>query len=234
MADFPLISCIIPVYNHELYIAETIDSVLGQSYRPIEVIVVDDGSTDRTAEVVAGFGDRVRYHYQPNAGPPAARNAGAALARGEYLAWLDSDDLWRADKLERQFAFLQEHPDVGICLTHLQNFWIDDLAAEAERLRDSMRARPLPGYVFATVLTSRAVYERIGQADVAIFHGDGTDWLMRAMDMGIQIEVLPEVMVRRRYHHTNISRVDSKADAESYLRLLKRHLDNKRRQANRS
>ncbi len=234
MTTAPLISCIIPVYNHELYVGETIESVLAQTYRPLEVIVVDDGSTDGTAAVVAGFGDRVRYVYQNNAGPSVARNTGAALATGDYLAWLDSDDLWRADKLERQLAFLQAHPDVDVCLTYLQNFWIEELAEEAERFKGSLRAQPVPGYVFATVLISRTAYERIGPADARLFHADGTEWMMRAMDMGAKIEVLPDVMTRRRYHHTNISRKDSVADAETILMLLKRHLDQKRGKAGQS
>lgn len=234
MTDEPLISCVIPVYNHELYIGETIESVLTQTHRPLEVIVVDDGSTDGTAAVIARFGDRVRYVYQTNAGPAAARNKGAELANGAYLAWLDSDDLWREDKLERQLAFLRARPDVDICLTYLQNFWIDDLADEAARLKDSPRSRPLPGYVFAAVLMSREAYGRIGPSNAAIYHGDGTDWMMRAMDSGAKIEVLPEVMVWRRYHHTNISRVDSSGDAETFLILLKRHLDQKRGKVSRS
>ncbi len=228
MMDAPLISCIIPAYNHERYIGEAIESVLAQTHRPLEVIVVDDGSTDSTAAVVAGFGDRVRLISQPNAGPAVARNHGAALANGAYLAWLDSDDLWRADKLEQQLAFLQAHPDVDICLTYLQNFWIDELAQEAERFKGSLRAQPLPGYVFATVLIPRAAYDRIGPSDVRLFHADGTEWMMRAIDGGAKIEVLPEVMTWRRYHHTNISLKDGSANLDTVLMLLKRHLDQMR------
>src|SRR3954451_22735593 len=88
----PLVSCIVPVFNGERYLREALQSILAQSYRPIEVVVVDDGSTDRSPVVVAGFGREVRYLRQENAGPAAARNHGVQEARGELLAFLDADD----------------------------------------------------------------------------------------------------------------------------------------------
>ena len=105
MQDKPLVSAIIPVYNCERYLAEAIESVLAQTYRPIGIIVVDDGSTDGSADVAKSFTDpQVRYFYQPNSGQGAARNQGTNLARGSFFTFLDADDLWTDNKLELQLA----------------------------------------------------------------------------------------------------------------------------------
>lgn len=112
-----VISVIIPAYNRENTIAASINSILNQTYKDIEVIVVDDGSTDGTAAAVQSIKDsRVIYHFQENAGACVARNTGVRLAKGEYIAFQDSDDYWHSDKLEKQLAILQEHsPDVVFC-----------------------------------------------------------------------------------------------------------------------
>src|SRR5436309_14667644 len=109
----PLVSVVIPVYNGERYLADAIQSVLDQTYRNFEVIVVDDGSTDRSAEIAKRFGEAVRYVYRTNGGVCKARNAGIAAARGAYIAFLDQDDLWLHDKLAAQVAYLDSHPEAG-------------------------------------------------------------------------------------------------------------------------
>jgi glycosyltransferase involved in cell wall biosynthesis len=102
----PLVSVIIPAYNRAATIARSIDSVLAQGYRPIEVIVVDDGSTDQTVEVIRGYGEQVTLIRQSNGGPSSARNTGATQAKGEIIAFLDSDDTWKTQKLERQIDLM--------------------------------------------------------------------------------------------------------------------------------
>src|SRR5215471_9275789 len=118
-----LISCVVPVFNGERYLSETLDSILAQTYRPLEIVVVDDGSTDRTADVVASYHDEVHYFKQANTGVPAARNLGISRAAGAFIAFLDADDLWHPEKLERQMACFKARPELEICLTHVQNFW---------------------------------------------------------------------------------------------------------------
>ncbi len=120
----PLVSVVIPTYNYGRYICETIESALGQTYSPIEIIVVDDGSTDDTRERLTGYGDRVRYIHQRNRGPAAARNTGIQAARGEFVALLDSDDLWLPDKLERQVTVGVHQPNIGVVAT--EGFAIDE------------------------------------------------------------------------------------------------------------
>lgn len=106
----PLVSVIVPTYNCARFVGAAIDSVLGQSYHPIEVVVVDDGSSDDTLAALSGFGERIRVFKQPNGGPAAARNHAVAQARGEYLAFLDGDDLWLPGHLAGLMGHLQAHP----------------------------------------------------------------------------------------------------------------------------
>ncbi|WP_165364220.1 glycosyltransferase [Sporolactobacillus sp. Y61] len=105
------ISVIIPTYNRGAFTVAAVKSVLAQSYSDYEIIVVDDGSTDDTRDLLKAFGDKIRYIYQENKGPSAARNAGIRLARGNYIALCDSDDRFLPDKLEKQMAFIHEHPE---------------------------------------------------------------------------------------------------------------------------
>jgi len=112
----PLISIVIPLYNQDKYIGETLSSVLNQSYREIEVVVIDDGSTDNSAKVVQGYRDqRLRYFYQANSGLPAiARNRGIKEAKGEWIAFVDHDDAWVPDKLGKQVNVMYKHPEVDL------------------------------------------------------------------------------------------------------------------------
>lgn len=110
----PLVSVVIPSFNCERYIAETISSVLQQSFRNLELIVVDDGSQDRTREIVAGFGDPVRLITQSNARVCAARNRGLAESRGSFVCFMDHDDYWFPDKLALQVEAMRTHPEVGV------------------------------------------------------------------------------------------------------------------------
>jgi teichuronic acid biosynthesis glycosyltransferase TuaG len=121
----PVFSVIIPVYNAEAYIQRTLESVFAQSFRDFEVIVVDDGSTDRTADRVQTFSHHpgLRYVYQDNAGPAAARNTGLMLAEGQFIAFLDSDDLWLPRKLEAHWERLQASPQMGLSFNWFEVFY---------------------------------------------------------------------------------------------------------------
>jgi glycosyltransferase involved in cell wall biosynthesis len=118
----PLVSVIIPTYNRAVLLSEAVNSVLLQTYQNIEIIVIDDGSTDNTTEVMAAFGDRVRYTRRPNAGVNAARNLGLKQARGEFVALLDSDDLWAPFKIELQVRLLRTFTDLGFTFSNFQIF----------------------------------------------------------------------------------------------------------------
>jgi glycosyltransferase involved in cell wall biosynthesis len=109
-----LVSVVIPTFNYRQFVTEAVDSALGQTYPNCEIIVVDDGSTDGSAEALTRYKDRIRYIYQKNQGLSAARNTGIVAARGRWIALLDSDDLWHPQKLEMQMRYLFRHPEVGL------------------------------------------------------------------------------------------------------------------------
>lgn len=223
----PLVSCIVPVYNGECYLRAALDSIFAQSYRPLEVIVADDGSTDGTPEIAASFGDRVRYLRQDNRGPAAARNLGLGAARGELVAFLDADDLWHKEKLARQMARFEANPKLGYCVTHVRNFWEDELRDEEVRQRDRTRG-PVAGYVTATLLARRAFFDAIGGFDETLSHGDATDWFLRAKAADSHGELMPDVLVFRRLHADNRSRKLASSSRDAFLRILKASLDRRR------
>jgi glycosyltransferase involved in cell wall biosynthesis len=224
----PLISCIVPVFNGERYLKEALDSVLAQTYRPIEVLVVDDGSTDATAAMVASYGTQVRAFWQPNAGPAAARNLGLGAARGEFVAFLDADDLWHTEKLTRQMARFRGRPELDLCVTHARNFWIPELEQEAARYRDHRCAEALPGYYASSLMARRGLFDTVGRYDTSLGHGSQLEWFVRATDHGADIELLPDLLVYRRLHQGNRSRLMGPASRDEFVRILKTFLDRRR------
>jgi glycosyltransferase involved in cell wall biosynthesis len=227
MTDAPLVSCIVPVFNGERFVAETVESMLAQSYRPIEVIVVNDGSTDGTAAVLERFAERIRVVYQENAGQAAARNHGLQEASGEFIAFLDADDLWLPEKLERQMAHLAAHPDAALCTSMMVNFWEAELAEEAEQMRDTAHAQPYLA-TWQGILARREVFDRVGALDTGVAFSDVREWLHRAKGMGVLVEHLDQVLVRRRIHANNLSRGRGEHDPALLLRLAERALARRR------
>ena len=223
-----LISCIVPVYNGERYLAESIDSILAQSYRPLEVIVIDDGSTDGSAEVVARYGDPVRYARQENAGVAAAFNHGLRLAAGEMIAFLAADDLWHPDKLTLQAELFARDEALDACVTLIQNFWVPELREEQARLESTPIARPMPGYTTVTLLARRRVFDLAGAFDAALPHGHDLAWFLRAAERGAAIGMLPRVLVYRRLHQGNRSRGLASQSRAAFLQVIKASLDRRR------
>lgn len=224
-----LISCIVPVYNGERYLAETVDSILAQTHQPLEILVVDDGSTDRTATVAAGFGPRVRYCWQENAGEAAARNRGLSMAQTEFVAFLDADDLWHPEKLQRQIAWLRERPEVDLCFTCFQNFWIPELADEQQRYQGLPLSQPQSAWSTSTLLARRSVFTKFGNFSDNGSLTPGSEsmiWFLRAAERGAAIHVLPEILMYRRLHCANLSRTNP---VQTFFPILKEWRDYQRR-----
>lgn len=219
-----LVSCIIPVFNGERYVREAIESVLAQRHRPLELIVVDDGSTDGTADVVRSCGAEVRYMFQSNAGPTEARNRGLAIARGELIAFLDADDLWHEEKLERQLAVLAERPEVDCCLTHVRLFWEEELRAEETRYRQEERTEAA-GFAGSTMLARRRAFEAAGLFLPDRPHSGLVEWFARARAHGVAVHMIQEVLAYRRMHAANMSRTGRSDSHDEMFDLIKRRLD---------
>lgn len=189
-----LVSAVIPAYNTERYLRRAIESVLAQSYGPLECIVVDDGSTDRTAEVARSFGERVRYIAQANSGASAARNTGIQAARGRYIAFLDADDYWLDTKIEHQMRVIEANP--GLRLVSTQWTWLpsttDPAAANFKGPAfDATAVQILPGWDSMlrdpylgtpTVVVNTEAARAVGGFDTALRSAEDVDFFLRVCD----------------------------------------------------
>jgi glycosyltransferase involved in cell wall biosynthesis len=226
----PLVSVIIPVYNSERYLAETIESVVAQSYSPVEIIAVDDGSTDGSATVVKRF-PAVRYYFQPNSGIGAARNRGIELARGTFLAFLDADDVWVKDKLALQMASFRGDSALDIVFGYVQQFQSPELA-EPRNQKSPTVAGPVPGHLPGAMLITRKAFLRVGLFETQWRVGESVSWYSRSLERGLRILMLPDVVMWRRLHDTNTG-IQQRAAYNDYVRILKGSLDRRRAAATR-
>ncbi|HNQ02026.1 MAG TPA: glycosyltransferase family A protein [Syntrophales bacterium] len=221
-----LVTVIIPVYNGRQYLPEAVESALGQTYRPVEVIVIDDGSTDNSLEVASRYGS-VQVYRQDHGGLGAARNAAMARATGRFLSFLDADDVWLPGKLDLQIRALEADPSVDMVFGYVEEFIspeLDDGARRALRCQEG----PLPGVIAGTMVVRRSSCDRVGPFETGWQVGEFVDWYARARERGLRSLVLPEVVMRRRLHKSNmgVRLRDSRAD---YARILKAALDRRRK-----
>ncbi len=223
-SNLPLVSVIIPVYNRERYLAEAIESVLAQTYSEIELIVVDDGSIDRSAEVAQRY--PLIYHFQPNGGMSIARNVGVALATGKFLAFLDSDDIWVADKLAKQMAAFELDPNLEAIFGYAQNFYSPELD-ETWRRRIRCPEQPLVAHVATAMLIERSAFLRIGLFDPELKTTPDVSWYIGAVEQQLRHITLADVVFHRRLHETNNGTIENDGGKER-LHLLKAKLDRQR------
>lgn len=211
MDSSPQISVIIPTYKRSAYLREAIASVLAQTFTDFELLVVDDGSSDDTAEVVAAFGDkRIHYIFQENAGRSAARNRGMAESHGEFIAFLDDDDLYLPHKLAVEVAFLERHPEVGLVASGARI-----IAADGSFIRDwkTWEGQPRPTLdtcIYACALLTCAILFRRCWLDTVdqwfdreMEAAEDTDFWLRLLLAGCRMEWLPEIVAANRVHRAN-------------------------------
>jgi glycosyltransferase involved in cell wall biosynthesis len=220
-----LISVIVPAFQREAHLDATLRSIIAQSYSPLEIIVVDDGSTDRTAAVAQSH-PQVCYVFQNNQGPPAARNTGLANSNGELIAFLDADDLWPSDKLEKQFDFLTRNPTIACVLGRMKNF-LDDGIDLPNWVPSSAMSDDSDALSLGAGLIRREAFDRIGGFDSNCWYGDDLDWFIRLREAGLPMATMKEVFLLRRIHSSNISS-NQQALAQQYLRIIKAHIDRRR------
>jgi glycosyltransferase involved in cell wall biosynthesis len=221
----PLISVIIPVFNGERYLAEAIESVLAQDYQPLEVLVVDDGSSDGSATIGERYTPRVQCYRRAHEGLAASTNAGIALSRGPLLAFNDADDVWLPGKLSLHASVLAAEPALDMVFGHVHQF----VSPELEDLRPAPRLdlEPLKGIHVGAMLLRRSAWLRTGGFDPAWRMAVMADWFLRASEAGLTHRILPEVVLRRRVHSNNLTRRERRG-YEEYLLILKRSLDRRR------
>ncbi len=226
MEDKPLVSVIIPVYNGERYLAEAIESVLAQTYRPVELIVVDDGSTDGSADAARSFAS-VTYCLQHNQGIGAARNRGIDLSKGSFFSFLDQDDIWVNNKLLYQMIAFDESPELDMVFGYTLQFFSPDMD---ENLKAKLRlaGEVMPGYVAGTLLTKRESFFRAGYFATNWRLGEFIDWYLKATELGLKSLIIPEVVMKRRIHNDNTG-IRERNSRTDYVRILKASLDRRRK-----
>jgi glycosyltransferase involved in cell wall biosynthesis len=215
------VSVAIAAYQAERYVHDAIASVLDQDPAPDEVVVVDDGSTDGTADVVAGFGAQVHLVRARHEGYVVALNRAIARCRGALLAFQDADDLWVPGRLARQIAALDADPALDAASGSVEMFVSPDVPAE--RVHRYRIPPPMPSYQFSSLLIRRASFDRVGPIDPEAGTGATFDWVSRARAAGIRTAMLPDLLVRRRVHGSNMSRRDAAARDRGLLRALRDH-----------
>lgn len=220
-----LVTIIIPVFNYGHFLAAAIDSVMTQSYRPIEVIVVDDGSTDNTADIARSYPD-VQYVYQPNQGVAVARNTGISKARGKFIAFLDADDTWLPDKLKIQIRHLIENPGLGYNICKIRNFTEPGVNLDPKTVRSLQEIEQIG---LATIVTTKDIFARIGGFDPRYQVGEDFDWFTRAKDAGITMAILPDILLNRRIHDKNLSIQNLQAQHALRLQILKESIERRRK-----
>jgi len=221
------ISVVIPVYNGAVYLPEAIQSVIRQTRPAAEIILVDDGSEDNSAAIARQFGPIVRCIETDHAGPAAARNQGVIHSTGDWLAFLDADDLWSPEKLEQQVAAVEAQPSLEAVLGMIESFISPDLDPLAQR-RLFLPAQLQVGYHAGTLLIRRDVFLSIGQFNPVFQSGEFADWWARATDCGLIFSVLSSVVMRRRLHGQNHTLLRSES-LQDYARVARMAL-NRRRQ----
>lgn len=216
------VSVIIPVCNGEKFVARAIANVQEQNYYQLEIIVVDDGSTDDTADIVSQFSNSIRYIYQSNRGPAASRNKGIKAASGNVIAFLDVDDLWSRNKLTIQINYLRANPVVEIVQGLIQEFDID--AKRDEELLFRELSKPYNFINVGSAIYQKSVFGKVGLFDETLRFNEDTDWFFRAWENNISKAVLNEVTLYYQKHDGNMTKEIGLVES-GFVRLFKKHLD---------
>lgn len=219
----PFVSILAASHNGEAFLKESLESALAQDYEAFEVVFVDDGSTDRTAEIAQSF--PVRYLRQEHQGLPAARNAALAVARGDLVAFLDDDDRLAPNKLTVQARYLEEHQEIGCVLGRQE--WIFEEGIEPPKLRhDPIFGEP-GGIQLVTAMIRRSVLDELGGFDETYLYAEDRDLFVRLREHDVGIAVLPEVVLHKRLHGSNMTMNPPKT--HPLLRSLRDKVERERR-----
>ena len=212
--DAPRVSVLIPCYNAAAFLGQAIESVLAQTYQDFEIIVVDDGSAD-----LVGAYEGVRCVRKEHSGISATRNRAVAEAKGEFIAFLDADDLWAPEKLEKQVAYLDSHPQCALVHALAQNFFDGPAETMTQRQKQLMEAN-LENYMAACCIR-RSLFERYGLFREDLTVGEDTHWIARLRAAGVEMgHCVTEYLYFRRIHCGNISLSHERIGRKDMMALL--------------
>jgi len=221
----PSLSVVVPVYNREKIIADTLQNICDQQYPEVDIIVVNDGSEDRTEEAVLNFtGGNVRYFHQNNVGPSQARNRGIINSMSDYIAFLDSDDLWPDNMLQYLVNELHGDDEAEVVKGYAQLAYFNSTSASFSYFGNPRES--FPNYITGTVFR-RAVFDRVGLFDKELRFGEDNDWFNRAQEHGVKVKRLNCATVIVRRHSDNMTQGKNLVEL-NVLRVFKKALDRKR------
>ena len=221
----PLVSIVVTVRDCDRFLAEALDSALAQTHRPLEVIVVDDGSQDRSAEIAEGYGPPIEVIRRPARGVSAARNVALDRYQGEFLAFLDADDRMRPESVRRSLAAFDERPELDAVFHSLVEFVSPDVDSAMFQYRDVGTHRParLP----SNCLVRRGVVRSVGRYDESLTRAQGLEWITRLIDLPARTVMLEDILSERRLHESNHGFTEPEAILD-YLTVVRRQLRRRR------
>jgi len=229
MTSTPLISVILPVFNSESYVREAVESVLSQTYKPVQLICINDGSSDNSLAILKSFGDKIiLIDSAENCGIAQSRNKGVEVASGEFVAFMDADDIWKEQKLSVQMEQFVKDPELGASFSHMKCFLSPELSEEVKRTRYCPPG-VLPGYISAAVLIKMSVFKKVGGFNPKWRVGEFVDWSARAKSIGVSFAIVPDVFLLRRIHGSNTG-VTERPSQTDYLKIVREALERKRNQ----
>lgn len=221
---WPALSVVVPVFNGEQFIREAVENIISQDYPSLEIIVVDDGSTDNTADIITQFPYEIRYFKQGNSGPAAARNRGIKEAQGDYIAFLDVDDLWPKNNLFMLVKELSSDNDIEVVHGYAQLAFLNPAGHTYEYSGSPIGSFP---YYVGAALYRRAAFTRVGLFDPTLRYGEDTDWFLRAQELKTGIKRLEDITLIVRRHGKNMTYIKDAVEL-SQLRVFKKSLERMR------
>ena len=221
----PSVSAIITVKNGEKYIASAINSILRQEYQPIEILVVDDNSTDKTLEIATSF-PKVRAVDRKGTGIGNGWNTGIENASGELIAFLTHDDLWTPNKLKLQVAALEADQDKLFAVSRFEYF-LEDENYIPPGFRPNLLNKSHIGLTPHTLVARPKVFDTVGLFDEMLTTGEDTDWFSRAKDLEVPYLIVPEVLLKVRIHKSNTS-LNTLENDQNLLWIIKRSIERKK------
>jgi len=216
----PLVSVILPLYNGRDFIESSINSVLSQSYTPFELLVIDDGSSDGSGDLVPAD-SRIRLFRRQNAGVAASRNFGIGQATGAYLAFIDQDDYWYPEKLDLQMQVLLADPEPGYVVTLMHNHLVGT-TQRPDWLKPELLTEDPVGFLPSTLLVRRHVFTRVGLFTEDLVNASDLEWFVRAKEAGVDMHIIRQVLLQRNIHDDNCSHDNNTGKREMFSILRQR------------